>query len=117
MKRIPKIIAAACAAAVLSASMVLVAVAAAPTMSKDDAPANCPVTGAAMPRQDSMMKGSMMQGGQMGSMRMDSMRMDSMLSEEDSGGHKGGHGDGHNRAAGMNGMNRMGQVAMLDRSL
>lgn len=112
MKRIPKIIAAACAAAVLSASMVLVAVAAAPTMSKDDAPANCPVTGAAMPRQDSMMKGSMMQGGQMGS-----MRMDSMLSEEDSGGHKGGHGDGHNRAAGMNGMNRMGQVAMLDRSL
>ncbi len=115
MKRIPKIIAAACAAAVLSASMVLVAVAAAPTMAKDDAPANCPATGAAMPMQGSMMNGSMMKGQMMKGGQMGSMRMGSMLSEENpDGGHKGGHGDGHNRAAGMN---RMGQVAMLDRGL
>ena len=109
MKRIPKILAAACAAVVLSASLVLAAGAAAPAMSNDAAPANCPATGAAMPMQGSMVKRSMMQGGQMGA-----VSMGAMFSEENpNGGHGGGHGgDGHNRAGYMTGM---GQIAMQDR--
>lgn len=116
MKRIPKILAASCAAVVLSASLVLAAGAAAPAMSNDAAPANCPATGAAMPMQGSMLKGQMngrmMQGGQMGS-----SPMGTMLSEENPDSrHGGGHGgDGHNRAGYMNGMGRMGQIAMQDR--